>query len=298
MKSLKKSLNCFIFFQFFVIGVNGQSTLLTGAIVVGKTELMSYRIIYELNDKNTLTGYSINDFNGNQETKARITGVYDPRKKTLTFEEKNIINTRSKLPLDEFCLMEVNGKFEKKAGKFMYIGSFRSKSSNKKIICDSGTIVLTTEKIISGIAKKVTKAIEKAPATDSAIRELSEKTNPLKEIRKLIQLVPGSTTEFGLKSDSLQIDLFDDRIQDGDRITVLKNERRVVTDFEITNRVKSLKFIINKDDKSVSFTITANNEGSIPPATVKAVLKNGNESEFIVANLEKGQSVRMTFVRK
>jgi hypothetical protein len=287
-----------IFFLFFRFSLSAQQTTLTGAIVVGKTEFMSYQVTYTLNDNNGLTGYSVCDLSGKEETKARITGVFNPKKKTLSFEEKSILSTRSATPIDEFCLMKVMGRFDKKAGKFVFTGTFGSKCGNPKVRCDSGTIVLMTEKDVYELAAKAAKVLEKAPLPDSVKQEIKEKAPPLAGVRKVIELNPASETEFDLKSDFLQFDLFDDKFQDGDKVTILMNDKKVASQFEITNKVKSLKFRINKEDSAVTFTIIADDEGEIPPTTVKAVLRNGNESDVILANLKKGESVKIIFRRK
>lgn len=293
-----KSFSFFIFPLLFCFSSIAQQTTLTGAIVLEKTEFMSYKITYQLNNTNVLAGYSVCDINGNEETKARITGFFNPKKKTLNFEEISIISTRSKTPVDEFCLMKVSGKFEKKAGKFVYTGKFDSKCRNPNITCDSGTIVLMTEKNLEALAAKATKALEKVPQPDNLNKEAIEEPAPETWVRKVIELAPETVTDFDLESDYIQLDLVDDKYQDGDKVTVMENDTKVLSGFEITNRVKSLRFKSNKEDKAVTLTIIADDEGSIPPATVKAVLRNGNESNVIKASLKKGQSVKMTFKKK
>ena len=54
-----------------------QQMTLTGAIVLDRTEVMSYSIIYQTGSNNTLTGYSVSDRNGSEETKARISGTFN-----------------------------------------------------------------------------------------------------------------------------------------------------------------------------------------------------------------------------
>ena len=75
---------------FYFNGI-AQETTLSGAIVMDKTEVMSYTITYQLSDNNALTGYSISDLNGQEETKSKIAGSYNPKTQTLNFEEKKIL---------------------------------------------------------------------------------------------------------------------------------------------------------------------------------------------------------------
>lgn len=287
----------YIFFLFPIFNVNAQQKTLTGAIVIGNAEVMSYKITYELNSKNVLSGYSVCDINGNQETKARITGYYNSKNKTLFFEEKDIINTLSKTPADEFCLMKVNGKFEMKGGKRVFTGAFESKSRNPGISCDSGTLLLLTEKTMNALTTKATKTLEKLPLSDSNNKEAKIKPTEGPWVRNTIDLSTGMVKEFGLKSNDYQLDLIDDRFQDGDKITLLRNNATVVSRFEITNQVKSFKFTLNKEEKDVTFTIKADDEGSIALTTVKAVLRNGNEVNNMVISLRKGESVKIILKR-
>lgn len=283
---------------FFCLSAAAQETTLTGAIVIGKAEFMSYKITYKLTSQHVLSGYSVCDVNGNDETKARITGFYNPKTRTLTFEEKSILSTRSKIPATEFCLMKVKGKFEKKAGKSVFTGKFESTCRNPQITCDSGTLVLLTEKNLDDLAKKTAKALEKRPLADSLKKETGEKPAPEAWVRNVIELLPGTVTTFDLKSDRIQFDLVDDRIQDGDKITLLKNGVKVVSGLEITNHVQSFTFNIPAGEKDVSFTIRADDEGLVALTTIKAALRNGNEVNLIVVSLNKGQSVTIVLKRK
>ncbi len=92
--------------------------------------------------------------------------------------------------------------------------------------------------------------------------------------------------------------MVDDKYQDGDKVTIKENDKIILTDFEITNRVKSLKFYISENDKPLTITLIATDEGAIPLTTVKAVLRNGNESNLINASMNKGQSVKITFQKQ
>jgi hypothetical protein len=256
---------------------------------------MSYQINYQAHKNNTITGYSISDLNGSEETKASFTGYIDPKKKVMFFEEKSIISTRSKTPLNEFCLMKVNGKFERKAGKSVFTGNFTSNSPQKGILCDSGSVMLMTEKEIKELTTRVSKALEKVPLPDTLKKQDDEYNDPSKWVRRELNLEPESETVFELKSDYLLLELVDDKYQDGDKITIKENDKIILTDFEITNRVKTLKFYISEKDKGLTITIIAVDEGSIPLTTVKAVLRNGNESNLINVSMNKGESVKISF---
>jgi len=271
-----------------------QQTILTGAIVLDRTEVMSYSIIYQTGSNNTLTGYSVSDRNGKEETKARISGTYNPKTKVLEFEEHFIESTRSKTPVEEFCLMKVTGTFEKKAGQSVYTGKFTSKSTDPLVICASGTILMMTEEKIEQLSSKAAKALEKLPLPDS-VRKKDVDTATW--VRNVVEVTPGSVKTLKLHADQIQIDLVDDRFQDGDKITILKNNERIVSGLEITNKVKSFRFNIGKDENEATYTFVAEDEGSIALTTLKAFFRNGHEHTLIMASMNKGQSVKVVFRR-
>ncbi|GAP44533.1 hypothetical protein TBC1_12341 [Lentimicrobium saccharophilum] len=275
-----------------------QQMTLTGAIVLDRTEVMSYSIIYQLGNKNTLTGYSVSDRNGKEETKARISGTYNPKTKVLEFEEHFIESTKSKTPAEEFCLMKVTGTFEKKAGQSVYTGKFTSKSADPLVICASGTILMMTEEKIEQLSAKVEKAFGELPMSDS-VREKAEgkPVDTATWVRNVVEVTPGSVKTMKLHDDQIQIDLVDDRFQDGDKITILKNNERIVSGLEITNKVKSFRFNIGKDENEVTYTFFAEDEGSIALTTLKAFFRNGHEHTLIMAGMNKGQSVKVVFRR-
>ncbi len=201
MNITPKSILLFAIFLFFIRGVNAQETILKGVIAVGNTQYMSYQISYQAHKNNTITGFSISDLDGSEETKASISGYIDTKKKEMYFEEKIILSTRSKTPLSEFCLMKVNGKFERKAGKSVFSGKFTSESTGKGILCDSGSVVLMTEKELKEITTKVSKAIDKLPEPDTLKKKEDPYADPSKWVRRELDLEPESETVFELKSD-------------------------------------------------------------------------------------------------
>lgn len=287
-----------LFFLLFICHVSfAQQTTLSGAIVIDRTEVMSYSIVFELNRDNTFTGYSISDKDGVEETRAAVSGKYNPKENSLHFEETRIESTRSKTPASEFCLMTVDGKFDKKGKGAVFTGKFTSYNPNPVIICASGTIMMMAEEKLEELSAKTSKSLAKLPPSGS---EKSEQPTPEEMAgwkRNLIEVEAGSVTELKLASSKLQIDLVDDRFPDGDKITILKNDERVVSGLTITNKVQSFSFDIPKNANEIAFTFIAEDEGSIALTTLRAFFRNGPENNMVMSSLNKGQSVKVVLKR-
>lgn len=300
------------FFLFIFFCSHSQKVELTGALIIGKSETTIYHISYKINKDNTITGYSVSDLNGTFETKAKISGIYNPRKKTLSFTEQSIISTKAKLAFNEFCLLSVKGKFIQKNNKHVFTGNFSSKSIDNEVLCDSGTIYLATTQDIFELEQKVSKIIDSAVNTtgtgkvihtqfDTII--LKETTPPpariiSKNSETVTMLKAGSIKQYVLLSDTVRLDIFDDQKQDGDKITVLKNNIPVITDLSTKNTVQSFYYSVDKKEKEILFTIISTDEGSMPPSTIKMYIINGKQKTLLVAPLLKGQMVKLMFIRK
>ncbi|GAB1403313.1 hypothetical protein DSECCO2_554090 [anaerobic digester metagenome] len=271
-----------------------QEYIFAGAIVIDKTEVLSYRITYQIDQTNTISGFSISDLNGKEETKAQLTGKYNPKDRTLSYVENKIVYTKSTTPIEEFCLMKVNGKIEKKSGKTIFTGTFEAVGSSDDIICASGTLILLSEKDMDELSAKAVKAVKKLPAA----AEKPIETEPEPWSRNVFEIKPGKNVELELKSNELIIELVDDRFQDGDRVSVFKNSVKVIDKLELTNRVQSFKYAIDEQEKEIVFTFLAEDEGSIAQTTFKAVIKNNRENNLFICSLEKGEKVSVIFKKK
>ena len=287
------------FFYLFLSSVAfAQKVELAGTVIIGNSQMVTYKIIYEITGNNTFTGYSISDIGGVLETKSKITGHFNPQKNSLTFEEISLITTKSNLSAKEFCFMKVHGRFSKKNGMHLFSGSFVSKGPDNNLTCDSGTIYLTTTDEIFKLEKKVQKILTESSLPDSISKIISEKIKPFKVVEQVKTIKAGSITEYVLLSDTIYLEIYDDQKQDGDRITILKNSTPVLTDFLTTKAVQKLSFGIGRHEQEVVFTIISTDEGEMHPNTVKILLINGIQKVKLIAPLKKNQKFTLKLVRR
>jgi len=288
-----------IFFLFFLfLFSKAQKVELTGAVIIGKSDLVTYRIVYEVSAKNIISGYSISDIGGALETKAQISGFYNPQKKSLKFDEISLISSKAKLSDNEFCFLKVKGSFSKKKNINIFSGSFVSKGKDDKLVCDSGSIYLTTTDVIYKLEEKVQKIIDKSALPDSLSNIISEKIKPLKTVEQEKNVKAGSVTEYILLSDSIKLVIYDEQKQDGDKVTILKNNVPVISDLLTTSEEQTFTFGIAKNEKELILTIISTDEGDIPPNTVKLILINGVQRVKIISPLKKNQKISIRLVKK
>jgi len=275
-----------------------QKVELAGAVIIGNSEMVTYKIVFEINEKNLISGYSISDIGGALETKAKISGFYNPQKKSLKFDEISLISSKTNLSANEFCFLKVKGRFSTKKNIYVFSGSFVSKGQDAKLVCDSGSIYLTTTEEIYRLEEKVQKIIAKSSLPDSVSNIISEKIKPLKAVEQVKTVKAGSVTEYILLADTIKLEIYDDQKQDGDKITILKNNIPVLTDFLTTNAVQKLSFDVAKSEKELVLTIISTDEGNTPPNTVKLLLVNGVQKVKIIAPLKKNQKISLKLVRR
>lgn len=283
---------------FLFLFSKAQKVELTGAVIIGKSDMVTYRIIYEVSAKNIISGYSVSDIGGALETKAKISGFYNPHKKSLKFDEISLISSKAKLSDNEFCFLKVKGSFSKKKNINIFSGSFVSKGKDDKLVCDSGSIYLTTTDVIYKLEEKVQKIIDKSALPDSLSNIISEKIKPLKTVEQEKNVKAGSVTEYILLADSIKLVIYDEQKQDGDKVTILKNNVPVISDLLTTSEEQTFTFGIAKNEKELILTIISTDEGDIPPNTVKLILINGVQRVKIISPLKKNQKISIRLVKK
>jgi len=283
---MKKAIFFIIIFHFFLGKCYNQSNEFIGAVLIGRTEAISYHLVFDILENNKVKGYTITDMNGTNEIKVNIEGNYYPKSKTLKFIEKSIIYDKSNANKDELCLLEVNGKFVKKFGKEIFEGTFKSKFDSTKVYCDNGKVFLTSPKVIYEVAKKASKHIDPLQTKDSLSNIINSKLQDMKTVDKIEEMKAGKILNINWQSDTIVFEIWDDKIEDGDRISVSVNDKIWNSDLLVTNKAKIISIPAEKQN---NIKVTALTEGSHPPNTVKIYLVDKNKKHLILTNLKKGE---------
>ena len=96
-------------------------------------------------------------------------------------------------------------------------------------------------------------------------------------------------------SKTIKINIYDGGKEDGDKITILVNNKIVLNTYE-ANKLK--KFIdINLENRKTSIVIKANNEGDISPNTVVVEIDDGMNLIKALSNLKKNETTQIDFLK-
>lgn len=297
LKKMKFLIKSFCFFLFINITVYAQDSYeFFGAIKLNGNDktLITYRIVFQ--EKNgIIQGYSITDLDGSHETKNTIEGTYDKKLKILSFQEKDILYTKSKFAQNSFCFVNFSGKVKLINNNSKIEGNFKGLYKNKTK-CIDGIINLVGSTKIYNLASKVNKKIQKSKKIDAQIKI---KSNPLSilDSLKINKLSKDQNLNVFWESKKIKIEIFDAGKEDGDVITIYHNGNIILENYKVKNEKKVLSIQL---DTSISneFKILAINEGLILPNTAKIILIDDKRTFELLTSFRKNESAYITLIKK
>lgn len=293
MKIKNKVLIFLILLNFSVVAQTVENYDFIGTLILENNALITYRIQFDINDSK-ISGYSYTDINGKDETKSELTGIYNSKDKNIVLKESTILYTKSKEIEDIFCFINVNAKLkldkDKPAIKGTFFGSY-----NNKDTCATGKILLVSLKDAFDKLEKVSKKISKTKKIDSITKTKFTKEYFLNEIKPNTLKSDDVLTVFW-KSNKFILEIWDNGKEDGDLISLIFNNKTVFRKYA----VKKEKIIVELDliEGENLIEILANNNGTIPPNTAKAILIDGAVKHTISTSLESGQSSKINIIYK
>ncbi len=294
MNNLTKSL---VFFLLSYVTSFAQGNYeFFGAIKLNGNDktLITYRIVFE--EKNgKITGYSITDLDGSHETKNTIEGTYDKKQKILTFQEKDILYTKSKFAQSSFCFVNFTGKVKLVDNNSKIDGNFKGLYKNKTK-CIDGVVSLVGSSKIYNLASKVNKKIQKSNKIDDQIKI---KSNPLAilDSLKINKLSKDQNLNVFWESKRIKIEIFDAGKEDGDIINVYHNGKLILENYKVKNEKKIISIPLDLSIEN-EFKIFAINEGSILPNTAKIILIDEKRTFELLTSFKKNESASITLIKK
>ncbi|OYU81988.1 MAG: hypothetical protein CFE23_01410 [Flavobacterium sp. BFFFF1] len=263
-----------------------------GALKLNDSSFISYRVHLD-ESKGIISGYSITDIGGKYETKSKITGTFNKEKGEISFKEKGIIYTKSKVTQYDFCFVNFKGKLSNiQTGKAVK-GKFKGLYTDGKE-CISGELNLVNVAKIERQAVKLEKKVKKTKLVSQAKKD---KVNLVKSLDTLALNVLREDQNMSMftKSRTVNLNIYDSGKEDGDKITITVNKKVLLSDYTVTKKVKILSLNIDSDETDIE--IKAISEGTVVPNTAYIEIKDEENDLKVLSTLTKGKSTKITILR-
>jgi hypothetical protein len=264
-----------------------------GGIKLNDSTVITYLINFSEKDGN-VTGYSITDLLGPDETKNIIKGRYDVQTKEFSFEEDDIEYTKSEFLPQDFCYIHFNGKL-KISNKSSFIkGRFNGLFKNNQACIDGEIHLVGSEQLYLKL-NKLDQKIAKSKRVDSITKTKvslvkmldSIKTNSLKE---------GENTSVFWNSNKLVLEIWDAGKEDGDIVSIYVDGKLVLDKFMISHETKRIE--VELQNKLTEIRIEAINIGDIAPNTANIKLFDSNKEIDLFTDLSYRKSTTISVVRR
>ena len=276
----------------FLFGQNNNKY--TGFIKIQDTLLIKYKLEF-IEDNGTISGFSLTDFGGAHETRSKIVGRYDKESKLLSFNEVEIIYTKSPVSLDAYDFCNVNFEPSKfKLGADKLSGDFKGRFSDGKECIDGELAMSSVEKIANRI-NKFTNRVQKSKRIEDSTKQKVQNLKILDTIN-LNVLKKGEVTSVIVKSSDVNFLVYDAGQIDDDIVTIKQDGKSILSKYRITDKKKILSVNMNKE--KISLTIHSDSEGTIGSNTAIIEIVNGDNTIKTMTNLKKGETTKIDLLQK
>ncbi len=272
-------------FPLYAVGQN-KGYNLYGTVKANNGEVLPYHLVFDVKG-NKLSGYSVTTWPNGQKYNTQVTGNINRKKHTLRVTE--LKPTLLKQP-DSFvlCLFDATLSYKLIGSRYLIAGTFIGKDivGNQ---CSDGT--MTFEQAISpgSIFYQEKKELPlPKPQADTPIKREPVPANTITE---------GVQKQIDWNTDTCIFEIWDGGIIDGDVVTVLFNDKTVLTNYTLEKAHKQVRIpLANKTRNTI--TIVAEDEGANPPNTANIGLTDGGISYNITAYNNKGKKATIILVKK
>ncbi len=271
---------------------SGDTLYFVGNIKVSKQVTYTYDLRFTINAANQVTGYSLTDARGPNETKTKIFGSFDSSTKILSYEEKGIL--RSKVDLQKsgeyLCFVKASLKLKKSKLIETLSGKFTGVQPGKTEPCADGEIKL----INSAKAKGILDWIDRNQPKQNEPKEETKPRQPAPT--DIIKVADSKGKELLFTGAYIKFTIWDNGVVDGDRISLMINNKYILQNYTLDSTVKIIETTLANNDVD-TIRVIALNEGSLPPNT--AMIRIESKTELYPIEVRaKLNEVREIYLRK
>lgn len=258
-----------------------------GSVETSDGQTFSYKL--QFSDSNgIITGYSITDMMGPNETKTLVTGSINSNQKSIRFKETKVVYTKTKLAdkSSYLCYLYGNLKVSRKKGTTVLRGSFTGYQEDRKTECSQGKILLVSAKDVMDLLIK-TNAKEAAKNKPGPPPEVKKEPEPVRlEIvrdAEVGKIAPGAIKEIIVSGPTAKLTVWDAKTIDGDVISILHNGRTILNNYTINGTYKDLSVSL-RSNVSDTLKIIAVDEGRDPLNTARIKITSDSGTEYVDAS--------------
>ncbi|WP_052466945.1 hypothetical protein [Psychroserpens damuponensis] len=273
--------------------IGQESNEYIGAIKLNDSAIITYKVKFDIN-YDQVEGYSVTDFGGDHETKSKITGTYNSATRELSFNEYDIIYTKSDVIHDDFCFVHFKPTYFKPGKTKYFKGDFKGEFSDGEE-CISGELFLNSAENVEKRMEKMTKKINRSNRVPDSIKQ---KTNELKILEKLnMNILKTSQVTSVFSSDQkVSLHIYDGGQEDGDMISIKVNGNIILRRHTISKEIKVLTIPLTS--KKTVIEIIADGVGSVTTNTAVLEIQDSKNKIKAMTNLEKNQSTLIHILKR
>lgn len=290
---LKKDSIGFIFILIHFFGYSQTEHEFLGFLKLNDTSLISYSLNLQLKGQQ-IQGYSVTNLGGLHETKSYVKGTYDDKTNMVYFFEYGIEYTKSDLGTYDFCFIHFKGNIRNIAKQNVIKGRFEGKYEDG-ISCIDGELMIRSIEKIYAKTKKTDKKIQRIRKIPDSIKEKINLTKVIDE-QRLNMLKANETTTVFIKSEEVELVVWDSGKIDGDMISIHYNGLEILKKHRIGKEKNSIKLSIKKGIENV-LVIRAENLGEISPNTAKIMIKDRDRVIDLLSNLKKSEETKVILAK-
>jgi hypothetical protein len=264
-----------------------------GAIKLNDSAIITYKVKFDINyDK--VEGYSITDFGGAHETKSKLKGSYNPSTRELSFNEYDIVYTKSDVIHDDFCFVHFEPTYFKPGKTKYFKGAFKGLFTDGEE-CISGELFLNSAENVEKRMDKMTKKIDKSKRVPDSIKQKAKDLKFLEKLNMNILKTSEVTSVFS-KSKTISLAVYDGGQEDGDVISIKVNGIVVLRRYSISKEVKTIE--IPLISKKTVIEVIADGVGTITTNTAVIEIHDGVNKIKAMTNLKKNESTQIHVLLK
>ncbi len=277
----------------FASAMNAQEYEFFGVIKLNDSSFISYKVLFDrVND--SIYGYSLTDFAGKHETKSNIKGYYSEDENLLSFEEYDIVYTKSPVVQKDFCFVNFKGKVRNLDRAKAFSGDFKGLYADGTP-CLDGMIIVNSGEQVKKRVEKIDKVVQRSRKFSDSIKKNIKVATVLDTLTRNI-IAKDENLNIFTRDQKVKLAIYDAGKEDGDIINLYVDNKPVLENYTVLHEKKLLEFKL--ENPQTQIRVEAVSEGTSAPNTVRLEVEDSRNFVRTITNLKQGEKAQMTIVKK